>query len=74
MWYLNNTTNCDTFMSVKVLIISGNSEKIVLSAFSKEIISQLLGSDCELTEEALLCAPPILCLLYKNNQIVKVRQ
>ena len=71
---LNNTTFCDTFTSVEVLIISENSERIVLSAFSKEIITQLLGSDCELTEEALLCSPLILYLTHKNNEIVKVRR
>ena len=70
---LNNTVFCDKFTSAELLIVStSNSEKRVLTAYGQDTIGQLVGNECSVTEEALLGAPPIGKLTYKNSEIVMV--
>ena len=69
---LNNTKLCDKFTSAELLMVS-NSEKRVLTAYGRDTICELLGgNECSVTEEAILGAPPIGNLTYKNNEIVKI--
>lgn len=44
----------------------------MFTAFRKDAISQLIGSECEVAEEALLRAPSTVQLMYKNNEIIRV--
>lgn len=69
---LSNSSFCEKFSTAEILIIHGpTSDKVVLSAFGDEIITELVGSsENSATEEAIIRSPPIVKLVHRNNEIV----